>query len=92
MAMLVRFEPTNMDAKAYAEVLRRLESRGMGTPPGRIHHASYGDADALHVVDIWDTPENFGRFGEQLMPILAELGVQLGAPIIRALHNVIRGG
>ncbi|MFO0634783.1 MAG: hypothetical protein U0168_18215 [Nannocystaceae bacterium] len=90
--MLVRFEPTNMDAKTYAEVLRRLETRGMGTPPGRIHHASYGDAAALHVVDIWDTPESFGRFGEQLMPILAELGVHIGPPNIQPLHNVIRSG
>lgn len=91
MAIIVHFTPKGMDETRYAEVLRRLEAAGAGTPPGRLYHACYGDRKALRVTDIYDTPQSFESFGKTLVPILASLGIDVGKPDVAPLHNVIRG-
>ena len=91
MTIIVHFEPTNMTATTYAEVMRRLASAGAATPRGRIHHVSYGDPEALRVVDIYDSIESFQAFGATLMPILHSLGVTVPQPTITPVTNVVRG-
>ena len=91
MALIVHFSPKNMDQDKYAEVLRRLDAAGAGSPPGRLHHTSYGSKDALRVTDIYDMPQNFEAFGKVLVPILGSLGIELGRPEVVEIHNVIRG-
>ena len=92
MTILVTFKPTKpMSASQYSEALRRLDKAGAGAPSGRLHHFCYGPAAALNVVDIWDSQANFDKFGAILMPILAELGIDIGAPIIQPVHNAIAG-
>ena len=41
--------------------------------------------------DIWESQEAFDAFGPALMPILAELGVELKEPMVARVHNVIKG-
>jgi hypothetical protein len=41
------------------------------------------------VFDVWESQETFEAFGETLMPILGELGVDAGQPNIAPVHNVI---
>ena len=78
MPFVVRFVPRSMSSKQYDEVIRRLAAAGAGSPKGRIFHVAFGSLDALRVSDIWDTHENFERFGQTLTPILQELGVDPG--------------
>jgi hypothetical protein len=91
MALIAHFTPRGMDEKKYAEILRRLEAAGAGSPTGRLHHACYGDRRALCVTDVFDTPQNFEAFGRTLFPILAALEVDLGQPEVVEVHNIIRG-
>jgi hypothetical protein len=91
MALIVHFTPQGMNEKKYAEVLRRLEAAGAGTPVGRLHHTCYGDKTALRVTDVYDTQRSFEAFGQVLMPILGELGIDAGRPDIVEIHNIIRG-
>ena len=91
MALIVHFTPRGMDDKKYAEVLRRLERAGAGAPAGRLYHACYGDKGALRVTDVYDTPQSFDAFGKTLVPILIELGIELGQPDVIEVHNIIRG-
>jgi hypothetical protein len=91
MALIIHFTPKGMDDKKYAEILRRLEAAGAGAPRGRLHHSCYGDKKALRVTDVFDTPANFEAFGEVLVPILSELGVDVGQPDAIEVHNIIRG-
>ena len=91
MALIVHFTPKGMDDSKYAEVLRRLEAAGAGAPPGRLHHACYGDKAALRVTDIYDTAQSFDAFGKTLVPILAALGIDVGRPEVIEVHNIIRG-
>lgn len=91
MTLIIHFEPKNMNATIYAEVMRRLDAAGASAPRGRLHHAAYGSPDGLHVVDIWDTAENFQAFGATLVPILTALGVTLPDPTIHPVNNIVRG-
>jgi len=43
------------------------------------------------VFDVWDSQESFEKFGETLMPIMTELGVDPGAPQVAEIHNIIMG-
>ena len=91
MAFVVRFVPKSMSAQKYQEVLKRLQAAGAGAPKGRLYHVAFGDPNALRVSDIWDTRENFDRFGETLMPILADAGIDPGTPEFIEVHNIIAG-
>ena len=91
MALVAHFEVKNMSSEKYAEVMRRLEKAGAGAPTGRLHHTAYGPKEALKVVDIFDTPQNFEAFGKTLMPILGALGIDPGQPQVTEVHNIVRG-
>jgi hypothetical protein len=43
------------------------------------------------VFDVWDSQQSFERFGETLMPIMKEIGVDPGQPQIMPIHNVVTG-
>lgn len=92
MSFVVRFTPKSMSSKQYDEVMKRLEAAGAGSPEGRLYHVAFGSRDALRVSDIWDTRENFDRFGETLMPILQELGIDPGTPEFIDVYNSVAGG
>jgi len=90
MAVLLRFAPEKMSAKQYYEIIRRLDEAGEGSPDGRLYHVCFGDGDCLQVSDIWDSVESFQKFGEILMPILQDMGVDPGEPAVIQVHNIIR--
>jgi len=91
MALIIHFTPAGMTDSKYAEILRRLQAAGAGAPAGRLHHTCYGDKAALRVTDVFDTKENFDAFGKVLVPILGEMGVDVGRPDVHEVHNIIRG-
>lgn len=78
MAIATYFHPKNMTLKQFNEIHRRLDEAGGEPNPNRIHHSCFGDDGDLMVYDIWDSEESFQAFGEILMPILAEVGVDPG--------------
>jgi hypothetical protein len=91
MALTYYFTPTAMSRERYDEVIRRLEAAGQGSPPGRQYHVCFGDESNLRVLDVWDSEESFSRFGDTLMPILQEVGVDPGQPDSAPVHNTIVG-
>lgn len=91
MAIAVKFTPKSMNAAKYDECIRRLGEAGAGAPKGRFYHACYGNEDELVVFDVWETSSSFEEFGQTLMPILQELGIDPGQPEISEVHNTIKG-
>jgi hypothetical protein len=79
-----------MNAQQYDEAIRRLQAAGAGSPPGRLHHVCFGEGNNLKVVDIWESQEAFERFGQTLMPIMQEIGLDPGQPQVAPVHNVIK--
>jgi hypothetical protein len=46
---------------------------------------------AIQVFDVWESQEDFDAFGKTLVPILADLGVELAAPMVATIYNSIKG-
>ncbi len=91
MAIAITFTPRSMNASQYDEIIRRLKAAGAGAPKGRQNHVCFGTGSNLRVFDVWESQESFGAFGQTLMPILQEIGVDPGQPEISEVHNTIAG-
>ena len=91
MALGIYFSPVSMSAQQYDECIKRLEEAGAGKPTGRLYHACFGTGDKLGVFDVWDTQENFDRFGATMMPIVKGVGVDPGTPHVMPIHNIVIG-
>jgi hypothetical protein len=91
MALGIYFAPESMSAEQYDETIRRLEAAGQGAPAGRLYHVAFSGGSGLQVFDVWDTQESFDAFGQTLMPILAEVGIDPGQPQISEVHNIVPG-
>ena len=91
MSIVVRFNPTSLTAAKYDQTLRRLEGAGAFPPDGLDYHVCFGSDGNLRVSEIWDSREQFEAFGERLLPILAEAGIEFsGEPEIFEVHNSIK--
>jgi hypothetical protein len=90
MSIVVRFTPPNLTAEKYDETIRRLEENGPLPPDGQDYHVCFGTDGELLVSEIWDSQEAFEAFGERLMPILEQVGIEPGEPTVIPVHNTIR--
>lgn len=80
-----------MTAEKYDEVLPRVEASGEFPPDGLDYHVAFEAGGSFRVSEIWDSKEQFEAFGERLMPILEEGGIELdGPPEVLEIHNIIR--
>ncbi len=91
MAITLLFTPPSMDAKQYDEIIKRLENAGASAPAGRLYHVCFGTGSSLRVLDVWASQDAFNAFGQTLMPILQQLGVDPGQPEVTEVHNIIQG-
>ncbi len=91
MALAIYFPVQGMSSEKYDEVQRRLKEAGQGSPAGRTYHCAFKAGEGLHVFDVWDSQETFDAFGETLVPILGEAGVELPTPEIAEVYNIIEG-
>jgi hypothetical protein len=92
VSIVVRFTPVNVTRQRYDEVIRRLEQAGQWPdPPGLELHVLFGSEGDLRVSEIWDSQESLQAFGEQVFPIMDELGIELaGEPEIFEVHNLVK--
>jgi hypothetical protein len=79
MSIVVRFSPKSLTIEKHNEVLRQLEAAGAWPPDGLDYHVVFGSEGELHVSEVWDSPEPFQAFGETLMPILANVGIEFSS-------------
>jgi hypothetical protein len=54
------------------------------------YHVCFGEDGDLRVSEIWDSQEKLEAFGERLMPILAEVGIQPGEPEIYEVQYTVK--
>jgi hypothetical protein len=90
MAIAVYFHPESLTAAQYDDVFKRLEDAGAGSPAGRIHHSCFGRDGDLMVYEVWESQEAFDAFGQTLMPIAQEGGVDPGQPDAMPVHNIVQ--
>ena len=92
MSILVRFTgAADMTAGKYDAVLPLIEASGQFPPDGLEYHVAFESGGAFRVSEIWDSHEKFEEFGQRLMPILQENGIELaGPPEIVEVYNTIK--
>jgi hypothetical protein len=87
MTMLVGFVPESVTVAQYDETIKRLsESRGF-RPDGCEYRVAFFVDGKRRVSEIWESQE---KFGERLMPVLAEgRGQPPAGPENLDVHNTI---
>jgi len=96
MAILVVFQSQDLTQELYTESVRRLtdgrkdrfESAADWPVEGLLVHVAGEGERGFRVVDVWESEEAFRRFGEILVPILNELGVD-ERPEVDAVHAFV---
>ena len=90
MSIVVRFHPANLTAERYDESHPKVEAAGF-PPDGLDYHVCFGSAENLTVSEIWDSREQFEAWGEKLMPVLTEAGIEFsGEPEVFEVHNLVK--
>lgn len=91
MSILARFTGApNMTADLYDSTMPAIEASGPFPPDGLQLHIAFISDGTFRVSEIWDSMEQFEAFGQRLMPILTEGGIELaGPPEILEIHNLI---
>lgn len=90
MSVLIRFAPATLTAAQYDESISKLEAGGDFPPDGLDYHVCFGSEGNLKVSEIWDSQQQLEAFGQRLMPVLSEVGIDPGTPEIIEIHNVIK--
>ena len=90
MSVLVRFAPPSATVEQYDESIRRLQASGKFPPEGLEFHCCFLADGNVRVSEIWDSQEQLSAFGEHLMPLLAEVGIDPGQPEAFEVHNIIK--
>ena len=80
-----------MSSEKYDETMPSIEAAGEFPPDGLEFHVAFSSGGSFRVSEIWDSVEQFEAFGQRLMPILTENGIELdGPPEVLEIHNIIR--
>ena len=96
MPIVVVFQSPTLTKETYEASVRkltggkknRMESTADWPVEGVLVHAAGQTEKGFRVVDVWKSEEAFRRFGEKLMPILKEVGVE-GAPEVYEAHAFV---
>lgn len=89
MSIVVRLHPANLTMAQYEDVVRREETTGKFPPDGREYHVCFGTDGDLLISEIWDSVEQLQAYGEVLMPILADAGLEFSAePEVFEVRNI----
>jgi hypothetical protein len=91
-SVLVRFAPSSdVTSEQYDETVRRLEKSGDWLPEGLDYHVAFKSDGRFRVSEIWDTQEQLEAFGERLMPVLKDVGIEFSdKPEVLKIHNIIK--
>jgi hypothetical protein len=88
------FEGPGFTQQSYEESVRKLTGKNKMTSPsewpveGLLVHLAGQGPHGFRVVDVWASEDAFRRFGEKLVPILQQLGID-GQPEVYPAHTVV---
>ena len=96
MPIVAVFEASGLTQQNYEETVRRLTGKNRMSSPsdwpveGLLVHVAGQGANGFRVVDVWTSEDAFRRFGEKLIPVLREVGIE-GQPEIYPAHTLVTG-
>src|SRR5215216_6509604 len=96
MAIVAVFQGPTLTQERYEQSVKRLtngaktrmEAASDWPVAGLLAHVAGQGPAGFRVVDVWESEEAFRRFGDKLMPIMQELGIE-GAPEVYPAHALV---
>jgi len=89
VSIVVRYQPKGLTRQQYDEVSRRMEGSGSWPPDGLDMHVLFGEEGELRVSEIWDSEEKWRGFRDKIVPVLQDVGVQIGGdPEVFRVHEL----
>jgi hypothetical protein len=95
MAVVAVFQDPSLTQELYEQSVNkvtggksRMESPADWPVEGLLVHVAGEGENGFRVVDVWESEEACRRFGETLMPVLHEVGVQ-GQPEVYPAHTLV---
>ena len=94
MPIVAVFEGPGFTQQNYEESVRKLTGKNKMTSPsewpveGLLVHVAGQGPKGFRVVDVWASEDAFRRFGEKLIPVLREVGIE-GQPEVYPSHTVV---
>jgi hypothetical protein len=95
MPVVAVFQVPGLTEEKYEQSVRgvtggkdRVESPSDWPVEGLLAHIAGQGESGFRVVDVWESEEAFARFGETLMPILQDLGIE-GEPEVYPTHTFV---
>ena len=89
MSIMAIYRSAGVDRAKYDAVVNELASKRTAEPGAVAHFAGFTGPDSICVIDVWETREQFDRFGEKLRPALAKHGIPEQAPEVIELYGLI---
>jgi hypothetical protein len=74
-------------AQQYDNSVKDLGEAGQLKLKARPHHFAAIKDDGVYVIDVWESEEDFTKFGEIMIPIVIKNGITLPRVQILPLHN-----
>ena len=94
MPVVLVHEGPTVTKERYEETVRRLtDGKGLKSPADwpieglLVHTAGQGES-GFRVVDVWESEDACRQFGERLMPLLQEVGIQ-DQPQVYPAHTFV---
>ena len=96
MPIVAVFQSPSLTRETYEQIVRkltggkrsRMETTADWPVDGVLVHVAGQTENGFRVVDVWESEDAFRRFGEKLMPIMQEVGVE-GTPDIYQAHAFV---
>jgi len=89
MSIMAIYRSTGVDRAKYDAVINELDSKRTAEPGAVVHLAGFTGPSDICVIDVWETREQFEKFGERLQPALKKHGIPDQAPEIIELYGLI---
>jgi len=91
-AVLMIAEIDDLDTDTYDQMTVGMEGHGTDAHPSVHHVAAVDDSGGMVIVDVWESPEAFGRFAEEsIAPAADEVGMPAFEPRFVPVHRRIKG-
>ena len=92
MSILARYANTNLTTEKYEDANRRLTEAGLWPDPDGLElHVCFESEGGLRVSEVWESQQKMDAFGEKLMPILGDVGIDFASePVILNVHNIVK--
>jgi hypothetical protein len=95
MVVVAVFQDPSLTQERYEQSVNKLtggksrvESPADWPVEGLLVHVAGQGENGFRVVDVWESEDALRRFGETLMPILQDVGVQ-GQPEVYPAHTLV---